>query len=1473
MTEASTARLTRTALHNASALGSGGGMFVSAGSRVDLSGTSIQTCTAADGGGVAVEALGEVHFRGSSISGNSATSAGGALRVQSSASAVLTASMVASNQAALGALASVTDEGVLVMSSVVARSNSAPQASFTTISGSHGSLYCDSAAVSVTNTSIQRSLPFALECGMCTVASDARISTDNHASSTTSPFFATAQCGAEAIPTITSLVAPIDGQRPTSGNTLLHMSLCGDVTPLAVHNSPHGATVGVLAADVVNVSVTGQPGCALVVLRVLPGVGSNLPVSFHVEGRLRTVVAAGVDATYSYDRPVLTTTDPAPLALPSVGGRVTLLGTSLGLPASEDRTGGAATPEVLVTQTSTQLTVPCLNVVVVSAGEVQCDLQPLRGEVSIVLVVGRQPSVGLAGAQTSGVSLRWVLSTAPTLDALDHGEPLVTMGRPSTVRTVLAPAPGLQLALFNAAGAHIAATTAAVPCRIAIDASRPQPSGVVLHGPSDATYTGGAAVFNVGVSAPLSSVTHLAVACTWIDGEVVGPAVAAIHMVNATIVPAVPPPAHVPSQQPFTAAVALVDGSGGMEPLFNETLGSCIVSVVHGGCPGVLRAPQPPLADAAAVSSPPAAVSPTGVATFATIQLDAHVWRVVGLATTCTMGGWPVSGTVCNEVVVEGCPAGSGPSATVGGRVCVPCSAGYYGTGVDAGDCVVCPPGTVSSPGAAACTPCLNGTAAQGAACEACSPTEVSTGTVCTACPAGHLPDPATRSECVPCYAGSVRPTSSSICRSCGAGTYADVAVDASACLPCPDGTVSTPGSSSCDACTAGTAPSLTADRCEACGAVEVSNGTACVVCAAGFVPDPTTRNTCQPCFPGAVRPASSSLCTVCPNGKFASVDHTTCVDCPAEGVQCRDGRAEILPGYWLISDLQGTAGGGASDSQASTTQALITNASKLYKCPADSCHIQDSGEPGCLPGRSGPLCAICGEGYYLDGTVCSVCPESSVNWPLLVLMAMGLVGVCGFMVSRATTLWKRNMADPDTNVMPVIKVAVNYLQISGFMADFEVPWPAYISNMWSASNSVSTVPLSASFITCTIRWSFYDQFWMLAAAPLVTALLLLAIPAARRLATGRADLLEYRAAVLATWYLVYPAVTRQVVKVFECSSSIAGVKYLVADYTQECGSIRHLVHVVAGVCVVIGFCVGYPLAVAWMLRARRNAGRLHKKSTQRQFLFLYQGYRAETCWWESVVIARKLGLAVAGSMLGESANGHQAYVALLVVFVSLGAHLVFNPYDSASQGRLETVSLTASGLALYLGLLYTLGGLGQTGAAVAGGTLICVHAAFLTLMVVSVVQRVWRLARRSIKQKRLGSSRASARHLAPAQQRRHAAHVKSSMNPMHRGPARSDGGTSASDGDLTFELEPFKQNPMFSRRPPPVPLAAAPPAVEAAGTRRESFEPNPAAQTTAGPRPSAAPRKQRGRASLRGGANNGRGRRSRGAGPARMFR
>ena len=254
-------------------------------------------------------------------------------------------------------------------------------------------------------------------------------------------------------------------------------------------------------------------------------------------------------------------------------------------------------------------------------------------------------------------------------------------------------------------------------------------------------------------------------------------------------------------------------------------------------------------------------------------------------------------------------------------------------------------------------------------------------------------------------------------------------------------------------------------------------------------------------------------------------------------------------------------------------------------------------------------------------------------------------------------------------------------------------------------------------------------------------------------------------------------------------------------------------------------------------------------------------------------VFADAIAAAVAGSMLGESANGHQAYVALLVVFVSLGAHLVFNPYDSASQGRLETVSLTASGLALYLGLLYTLGGLGQTGAAVAGGTLICVHAAFLTLMVVSVVQRVWRLARRSIKQKRLGSSRASARHLAPAQQRRHAAHVKSSMNPMHRGPARSDGGTSASDGDLTFELEPFKQNPMFSRRPPPVPLAAAPPAVEAAGTRRESFEPNPAAQTTAGPRPSAAPRKQRGRASLRGGANNGRGRRSRGAGPARMFR
>ena len=307
-----------------------------------------------------------------------------------------------------------------------------------------------------------------------------------------------------------------------------------------------------------------------------------------------------------------------------------------------------------------------------------------------------------------------------------------------------------------------------------------------------------------------------------------------------------------------------------------------------------------------------------------------------------------------------------------------------------------------------------------------------------------------------------------------------------------------------------------------------------------------------------------------------------------------------------------------------------------------------------------------------------------------------------------------------------------------GFMNDFAIPWPGFVADMWGTSNAVSTVPVSASFISCTIGWTFYQRFWVMAMLPLLGALVLLVIPVSRCLrsvassakrAAGGGTVVggtwtTYRTGVLALAYLVYPTVSRAAVAVLDCSEDIAGTTYLEKDFRVECGTVTHTVHAVAALAVITVFCIGFPLLTAVLLHRRRVGGRLHDQSTRQQLLFLFQGYKDDCCWWESVVIGRKFMLAAAGVALAGTGRGHQAYVALLVAGVSLLAQLAMRPQASRSTANLEALSLAVSVASLYIGFLFTLGGVGESVEVACVLLLVVINFAFVLWMVRAVAVR-----------------------------------------------------------------------------------------------------------------------------------------------------
>lgn len=82
------------------------------------------------------------------------------------------------------------------------------------------------------------------------------------------------------------------------------------------------------------------------------------------------------------------------------------------------------------------------------------------------------------------------------------------------------------------------------------------------------------------------------------------------------------------------------------------------------------------------------------------------------------------------------------------------------------------------------------------------------------------------------------------------------------------------------------------------------------------------------------------------------------------------------------------------------------------------------------------------------------------------------------------------------------------------------------------------------------------------------------------------------------------------------CSSDVDGRSLLLGDFTITCGTPEHTAHVVVAAIVVVGFCIGFPLATGVELYRRYKAGTVDDVATKRRFKFLMQGYRPERAYW-----------------------------------------------------------------------------------------------------------------------------------------------------------------------------------------------------------------------------------------------------------------
>mgnify|MGYP001233192005 CR=1 FL=1 len=122
----------------------------------------------------------------------------------------------------------------------------------------------------------------------------------------------------------------------------------------------------------------------------------------------------------------------------------------------------------------------------------------------------------------------------------------------------------------------------------------------------------------------------------------------------------------------------------------------------------------------------------------------------------------------------------------------------------------------------------------------------------------------------------------------------------------------------------------------------------------------------------------------------------------------------------------------------------------------------------------------------------------------------------------------------------------------------------------------------------------------------------------------------------------------------------------------------------------ILLYIIGLPVAAFVLLRRNKERIIHQDMSFHMRYGFLFYGYRLE--WWESVTASRKVVVVLIGT-LGTLLNSvyMQAFLALLVIFVSIFIHLSCEPFDVGDDSgrllhRLELGALTMNFLTFWGG-------------------------------------------------------------------------------------------------------------------------------------------------------------------------------------------
>jgi hypothetical protein len=394
-------------------------------------------------------------------------------------------------------------------------------------------------------------------------------------------------------------------------------------------------------------------------------------------------------------------------------------------------------------------------------------------------------------------------------------------------------------------------------------------------------------------------------------------------------------------------------------------------------------------------------------------------------------------------------------------------------------------------------------------------------------------------------------------------------------------------------------------------------------------------------------------VCTECPSGSysFEYSEHKGCeIGCPSGAKSCQGSEIVVEAGLWRMDK----------------------NTAEINACPygEEACLGGSmTGGESCALGYTGPLCAVCEEGYYFQSSegICTACPTSGfspASIALLTLFWLGsLVGVvtfagdgmftdmvvdvsvfaCGLYIYQKVV--GRKVDGDEVEIMSAritskTKIYVALFQIlSALPFVLDLSFPISFEKTMSFGSVLNLNLFNDVALTCDHHFDYMDFLLMITLTPILCTILVMTVYWAHyRILSKReanASVLEhlcdsYLKVYLVLSFLALPGICIFIFRTFSCKDldkddvTPGDDIYMQADYSLSCTSDRYYWGRNYAIGMIFIYPIGIPLfyfLLLWTnrddIQSRQDPGFSEHQSDRIEPLsFLFSAYEPKFWYW-----------------------------------------------------------------------------------------------------------------------------------------------------------------------------------------------------------------------------------------------------------------